>query len=245
MGWVDDTERNRAMGIRRNKTFVEQATEAVETAVETAREKAAPVIAEALEKASEVLAEAQEKAGPALADAKDKAGPMIADAADKARDRTVPLMTAGAAAAAKGAAAAADLAATKAAEGRDLAAAKAAELQGKQKKKHRLRTFLIFAGLATALGFVVKKLTSGSQQDNWQSSYTPTPPPSRTGSDTPIADAAAAASTEQADEGGAAPDEAISDAVEEQHEMTTPDQPAEVVDLAPGEEAAEQSYRKG
>jgi hypothetical protein len=222
------------MGIRRNKTFVEQATEAVESAYESARENLAPVIAEAMEMAEGAYEEAKEKAAPMVAEARDKA---------------VPLVAAGAAAAAKGAAAAADLAAQKAAEGRDLAAAKAAELDaagnGTGKKKHRLRTFILITGIAAALGFVVKKLTSGSGQDNWQSSYTPPPPPAAKASDTTIADAAAAASAEQGDdEGGASPDEAIADAVEEQHPVTTPDEPAEVVDLAPGEEAAEQSSRK-
>jgi hypothetical protein len=220
------------MGIRRNKTFVEQATEAVESAYESARENLAPVIAEAMEMAEGAYEEAKEKAAPMVAEARDKA---------------VPLVAAGAAAAAKGAAAAADLAAQKAAEGRDLAAAKAAELEtaGNGKKKHRLRTFILITGIAAALGFVVKKLTSGSGQDNWQSSYTPPPPPAAKASDTPIADAAAAASAEQGDdEGGASPDEAIADAVEEQHPVTTPDEPAEVVDLVPGEEAAEQSSRK-
>ena len=33
------------------------------------------------------------------------------------------------------------------------------------------------------------------------------------------------------DSGGASPDEAIADAVEEPHEVTTPDDPAEVVDV--------------
>jgi hypothetical protein len=219
------------MGIRRNKTIVEQATEAVEAAYESARENLAPVIAEAMEMAEVAFEDAKEKAAPVVADARAKA---------------VPLMAAGAAATAKGAAAAADLASQKAAEARDLADAKAAQLEGTGKKKHRFRTFVIFAGVAAALGFVVKKLTSGSGQDNWQSSYTPPPPPkpAETASDTPIADAAAAASAEQADEGGASPDEALSDAVEEQHPVTTPDEPAEVVDLAPGEEPVEKQSRK-
>jgi hypothetical protein len=53
---------------------------------------------------------------------------------------------------------------------------------------------------------------------------------------TPIADAAAASTvTEGADEGGAGPDEALADAVEEQHEVTTPDEPADVVDVDAGE----------
>jgi hypothetical protein len=35
------------------------------------------------------------------------------------------------------------------------------------------------------------------------------------------------------DSAGASPDEALSDAVEEPHEVTTPDEPAEVVDVEP------------
>jgi hypothetical protein len=211
------------MGIRsNNKTFVEQATEAFEAAYD----KAAPVIADAMEKADSALEEAKEKAAPMVAEAKD---------------RTAPLVAAGAAAAIKGAAAAADAASQKAAEGRDLAQAKAAELDGSAKKKHRLRTFLLLTVVAAGLGFVVKKLTAGSGQDNWQSSYKPPPAPKAT--DTPIADAAAAASAEQGDdEAGASPDEAIADDADQEHPVTTPDEPAEVVDL--GEKSAEKSSGK-
>jgi hypothetical protein len=168
------------------------------------------------------------KAGPTLADARDKASPLIAQ---------------GAVLAAEKASQAADLAAEKAARGKELAATKAAELTGRPKKKHRLRKLLLITGLAALAGFVAKKLRSGDQQ-NWQSSYTPAPTPAPRAAttadsgatDTPIADAAAAASTEPADEGGAGPDEALADAVEESHDVTTPDEPAEIVDLEPGEE---------
>jgi hypothetical protein len=173
-----------------------------------------------------------------LADAKAKAGPTVADA----RDKAAPLLVQSAALAAERAAAAADLAAQKAAAGRDLAAAKAEELKRQQKKTHRLRNFLVFGGLVALLGFVAKKLRGGDRE-NWQSSYTPTPPPAparSTTSETPIADAAAAASVEEAaDEGGAGPDEALADAVEESHPVTTPEDPAEVVDLQPDEAATE------
>ena len=64
------------MGIRRNKTMIEQAADYVEAAVESAREKAGPAIADAIE-----------KAGPMLADAKDKAAPVIADAPRQGRAR--------------------------------------------------------------------------------------------------------------------------------------------------------------
>jgi hypothetical protein len=209
------------MRIRRKKTLIEQAADYVEAAVETARDKAGPI-----------LADARVKAAPAIADARDKAAPVIADA----RAKAAPLLAQSAAIASERAAAAMELAAERAAAGRDAASAKAAELRGQPKKKHRLRKLLVFSGLAAALGFVVKKFTSSSDDDTWKSTYTPTPPASNA-SETPIFDAAQAASDEPVanDEGGAAPDEAIADAVEEQHPVTTPDEPADVVAVEPDE----------
>jgi hypothetical protein len=192
------------------------------------------ILEQAADYVEAALDTAVEKAGPILADAKDtavaKAGPALVDARDKAS----PLIAQSAA-----------LAAEKAAQGKDLAAAKAAEIAGKPKKKHRLRKFLLLTGLAAAIGFVVKRMQSGDNE-NWQSSYTPPPPPrdaDRT--DTPIADAAVAAATEGADEGGAGPDEALADAAEESHAVTTPDEPADVVDLENAEEAAANKPGKG
>ena len=212
------------MRIRRNKTILEQAADYVEAAVDSAVEKAGPILADAKEKAGTAIADAREQAGPVLVDARDKAAPLIAQSAA--------------------------LAAEKAAQGKEVATAKAAEITGKPKKKHRLRKLLLITGIAAALGIVAKKLTAKGDQDNWQSSYTPTPPPrdaDRT--DTPIADAAAAnaaaATTEGADEGGAAPGEALADAAEESHDVTTPDAPAEVVDLDASEEAAANKGGKG
>ena len=225
------------MRIRQKKTILEQAADYVEAAVE----KAGPILADAKERAESVLADAREQAGPAFADAKDsladardkavaKAGPALVDA----RDKATPLIAQGAALAAEKASQAADLAADKAAQGKQLAATKAAELTGKpQKKKHPLRRLLVLTGIAALVGFAVKKMQSKGDQESWQSTYT-----APTASSTPIADAAAAASAEGADEGGAGPDEALADAVDEEHEVTTPDEPAEVVDLAPGEEPA-------
>ncbi len=230
------------MGIRRKKTLLQQAADYVEAAVDTAREKAGPVLADARDKAGPVLADAREKAGPAWADAKDKAGPVLADA----REKAAPLIAQGAAIASERASAAADLAAEKAATGRDLAAAKAAELKSTPKKKHRLRKLLLITGVAALLGFVAKKMQGGSEKDNWQSSYTPTPAPAprdADATDTPIADSLVGDSL-VGDEGGAAPDEAIADAVEEEHPVTTPDEPADVVELEPGEEPVEKPSPK-
>jgi hypothetical protein len=236
MGWDDETRGSTAMGIRRNKTILEQAADYVDTVVETAREKAGPAIADAFDKAGPMLTDAKDKAGPALVDAKDKAVPYLVDAKDKA----TPYVAAGLAAAATQASQAADYAAEKAADLK-------AEVTGEPRKKHRLRNILVVTGIAALLGFIAKKLSSGGDQDNWQSSYTPPAPPrdaDRT--DSPIGDAAAAAVvTEGADEGGAGPDEALADAAEESHDVTTPDDPAEIVDLEQNEEAATNKSAKG
>jgi hypothetical protein len=219
------------MGIRRKQTILEQAADYVEAAVD----KAGPILADAKERAGSALADARDQAGPVLADAKAKAAPALADARDKAS----PLI-----------AQAAELAAEKASQGKELASAKAAELTGKPKKKHRVRKLLIFTGIAAALGFLAKKLTSGDDKENWQSSYTPTPPPPARPSETPLADAAPSSeATDDSsdagdDQGGAGPDEALADAAEESHEVTTPDEPADVVDVSPGEEPVEKKAAK-
>ena len=164
------------------------------------------------------------------------------------RSRAVGRIAQSAAAASERASAVADLAAEKAAAGREIATAKANELRGKPQKKHRVRTLLLITGVAALLGFVAKKLQSGSDKDNWQSSYTPTPAPAPArATDTPIFDAAQAAAVDEPtseDEGGASPDEAIADATDELHPVTTPDEPADVVDLEPGQEPVEKPSSK-
>lgn len=214
------------MANRGNKTLIEQASDYVEAAVE----KAGPILADAKEKAEAALAEAREQAGPALADAKAKAGPTLVDA----RDKATPLIAQSAALAAEKASQVADIAAEKAAQSKEATAAKAAELSGEPKKKHRLRKLLIITGIAAALGFVAKKLRDGADKENWQSSYSPTPPPADV----------AATSVEGDDEGGAGPGEALADAAEESHEVTTPDEPADVVALEPGDKPAAKKSSK-
>jgi hypothetical protein len=213
------------MGIRRKKTLLQQAADYVEAAVDTAREKAGPALADARDKAGPILADAKDKAGPVLTDARGKAGPLIAQGAAIASER---------------ASAAASLAAEKASAGQELATAKAAELRGQPKKKHRLRKLFLLSGVAALLGFLYQKARAGSESDNWQSSYTPTPAPRPSAAATPVSDGDPTAD----DEGGAGPDDAIADAVEEQHPVTTPDEPAEIVELAQTEESAEKPAPK-
>lgn len=227
------------MRIRHKKTLIEHAADYVETgmsqleaAVATAREKAGPMIADARDKAGPVLADVRDKAGESLSDARVKAGPILSDA----RDKATPLIAQGAAFAADRASTGASLAAEKAAVGRDLAVSRANELRGKPEPKGgKLKKLLLITGVVALAGLVAKKMKAKDATDGWQSSYNPAPapvPPSDS-SDTPIFDAAQAASDDEVpdDEAGATPDEAISDAVEDEHPVTTPDEPADVVEL--------------
>ena len=170
-----------------------------------------PQVGSAVASALDAAEEFYEKtARPALVDAKEKAGPALTDA----REHAAPLV-----------AQAADKAGDLAAQAKEAADAQVASLRGEEKKKgSKLKKVAIFAAIAGAVGFVARKLQGSSQGDNWQSSYVPTPAPTPT----PVTD----------DAGAAGPDEALSDATDEPHAVTTPDDPAEVVDLeAPVEDA--------
>jgi hypothetical protein len=204
------------MGFRKKKSLIDQAGDYVEQVKPHAEAAIVSAYDFVQETVVPALADAREKAGPALADARDKAAPVIADA----RAKAAPVIAAGAAKAAGRAAAA-----------RDLADAKVAELKGeKPKKKGRVRKIVLFAGVAAGVALAAKKLQGGGQSDNWQSSYNPSPAPAP-----PSTPPAAPAGVD--DTGGASPDEALSDAVEAPHPATTPDQPAEVVDLEEGRDS--------
>jgi cell division septum initiation protein DivIVA len=209
------------MGLRKKKSlidrandYVESAKPQIESAVASAKDRATPLLSEARDKAAPVISDARGKAAPYIADARDRVGPVVADARLKAG----PVIAEGAAVAADKAALGAALAAEKAALGRDLASAKAAELRKEGKK------LLLLGGLAAAAGVAYKKFSGQSTSDNWQSSYTPAPAPS--------SDASRPVATEPGDDtGGSSPDEALADATGEPHPVSTPDDPAEVVDL--------------
>lgn len=219
-----------------------EARERTKPLIAEAREKAAPVLEKAgpvLEKAGPRLAEAREKAGPILADARDKAGPMLADAREKAapavaeaRERfateVVPVVTAALAAANE---ATEDVREEGLKRGRAAVAALRGEVEP-PKKKHRVRTGLLVVGLGGAVALVAKKLSDRQASTAWQSAYTPPAP-------APAAEPTTAAGTPGAhrapesadDEAGASPDVAVADSAAEPHTPTTPDNPAEEVDL--------------
>ncbi|MEI2715327.1 MAG: hypothetical protein V9G04_19060 [Nocardioides sp.] len=229
------------MGFRRKKTFLEQASD---------------FAGSALESIEEALSTAKEQAAPALVDLKEKArttatdtvAPAAAEAKDRAKESLAPLLAAAAETAREKAKEGATLAADQAAAGRDLAAAKLAEVKGEPEPKGgRVKKFLLLTGLVALGGVIFKTLRNQKSADNWQSSYVPPAPPPA-----PAAATAAAGTTSTAaqsptdgladplndplpgasdDPGGAGVDEALSDAAEAPHDVTTPDDPAEEVDV--------------
>jgi hypothetical protein len=231
------------MALSKNKSLLDQASDYIEQV----RPQVEAAVASTLEAAEEfyentarpALLDAKDKAGPALADAREKAAPYVAEARDRAasalsdaRDQAAPLVAQGAAKASELAAQASE----KAAQAKEAADAHVASLRGEEKKKgSKLKKVAIFAALAAAIGFVARKLQSSGKADNWQSSYVPTPAPA------PTEAGAAGASSATNDAGAAGPDEALSDAADEPHAVSTPDAPAEVVDLeSPVEDASKQ-----
>ncbi len=180
--------------------------------VETARDKAAPYLADARQKAGPVLTEARDKA-------RDKAGPAISDARQRLATEVLPMIAA--------AVAAADEATEEArTESKKRGKAAMAALKGDvepPKKKHRLRKLLLVLGLGGLLAAVAKKLADRPATTTWQSAYTPTPDPEG---------GAHRAEDEADDQGGSSPDVVAADNAAEPHATTTPDNPAETVDVS-------------
>ena len=222
------------MALRKKKSLLDQASDYIDQV----RPQVESAVASALDAAEEFY---ENTARPALADAKDKAGPALADARDKAaaalvdaRAQAAPIVAQGAAKASELAAQASEMAAEKAVQAKEAADEQVANLRGDGKKKGggKLKKAALFAAVAGVIAVVARKLQGRGKADNWQSSYVPTPAPA------PSAPSAPSAPTDDA--GAAGPDEAMADAAETPHRVTTPDQPAEVVDLeSPVEDAAE------
>jgi hypothetical protein len=241
--------------LRKKKSLVDRAVDSASDAVDAALPVIENALAQVREQVREVSKEAAEGALDLAKETKTKAAPLIADGkqlaaeiAEATKEVAIPKAKTAMAA---GAAGAAELAAS----GKEIAAAKIAEVKGEEpaKKGGRLRKLLVFGSIAAALGFVYRKMRSNQQADNWQSSYTPPTagttssttsattggahlapgvgPDEPIATDDPMAKRAAEETAVGDDPGGASPDEAIADAVDEPHEPTTPDNPAEVVEV--------------
>jgi hypothetical protein len=246
--------------IDRAHDYVEQLSETVlpqlESAWEQAVDKAGPALSDARDKATPLIAE-----GRALASEKASVGAALAaEKAAEARTKAAPLLAEARATAAEKASVGAALAAEKAATSRDLAAAKVAEMRGVEPEPQgsKLKKVLLLGGLLAIGGVIFGKLRQ-KQDDSahWQSTYTPpappTPPapadataaaapvtPATTSQGDPLTDPLEEVTADDVvtaeppatdDVGGGAPGEAISDSVEEAHEPTDPDQPAEIIDI--------------
>ena len=236
----------------------DQLTETVipqlESAWEQAVDKAGPALTDARDKATPLIEEGRARAAEAAT-----AGAAVAAAkAGEAREKAAPLLADYRASAAERASAGAAIAAERAASGRDAAIAKANELRGiePEPKGGKLKKVLLLGGLLAIGGVIFSKLKAKQDESaNWQSTYVPPAPPK------PAAPAAApvtpATTTVDPDAdplndpieevtaddvvtadppatddiGGGAPGEAISDSVEEAHDATTPDEPAEIIDI--------------
>jgi F0F1-type ATP synthase membrane subunit b/b' len=220
--------------------LVDQLTEAREQAapyvkdakerLSDARDQAAPYVQDARDQAAPYvkdvksrLADARDQAAPLLADARDQAAPYVEDARDRLS---------------KGAAAAVAAATPVVVEAQRRGDLAAAALKGEPvKRKGSKKKYFVFAGLLGLGAIVVQKLRSGGESANWQTSYSPStapaappapPSPSTPAAGTHLADVATD-SPASGDPVGATPGEALSDAVEEPHPVTTPDAPAEDV----------------
>ena len=239
------------MGLRTKKSLVDQAidqandvVDALRPHVESAYGQARDFVQDtAIPALADARDTARDKAGPVLVDARDKAVPVLVDARDTAREKAAPLVADARAKAVPLVASGAALAGEKATAARALAEAKVAQVKGEEpQKRSKIKTLLVLTAVTGGIAVAAKKLQGGAQKDNWQSSYTPkpaTPAPTSTtthpvtGSPLTSSPAASPAASPVVDPGGAGPDEAIADAVDAPHPVTTPDEPAEVVHIDP------------
>lgn len=201
------------MGVRKQKNLIEKATEVADQVL--------PQVEAAFDHAVERAQEGVHQAAPLIAQGRVAAGEKIT----KGKVAAAPLVAQGKVAATGALAHALDVAAHAAESTQHFAEEHAAALkeQPSQKKGGKLRKILLVTGLLAVVGVVAKKLSGGREEAKWQSATSPTPPPPAPRPKR-VAD----------DAGGADPAEALSDATDTPHAVTTPDAPASVVDVPAG-----------
>jgi hypothetical protein len=187
-------------------------------------DKVAPTVESARDKAAPLIADARDKAAPLVADARDKAGPALAAGKERLTTDVLPVITAAIVAAGE---ATEDVRGETKKRGKAAVAALKGEVEAPEKKTHRVRKALILLGLGGIIAAVAKKLSDRPATTAWQSSYTPTPSAPAAASGT-----SGGAHKADNDQGGASPDVAAADAAAEPHEATTPDNPAETIDVS-------------
>lgn len=195
------------MGVRKQKSMIEKASETAADVVEQVR----PQVESAAARATELAQEGMKQAAPKIEQGKVLAGAALVQALDAAAD-----------------------AAESAHQFAEEKAVAAGVIEDKTPKKKggKLRKVVLFGGLVAAIGVVAKKLNDQKEANKWQPASTPSTPTPSGGSHS--AGAAAGAATAD-DPAGADPAEALSDATDAPHAVTTPDDPADVVDVPPVE----------
>jgi hypothetical protein len=162
-----------------------------------------------------------------LAELAETVLPSIGAAIESVADKAVPILRDGR-----------KIAKKKTRELRQAVATAAAPAPEPKKEKGSMFKKLVLLGALVALGgFVAKKVKGQQAEGNWQSAYVPSPQPSpvprHAATISEPAAAAAPADAAPDDLAGATPDEALSDRAETPHADTTPDNPLEVVEIAP------------
>jgi hypothetical protein len=228
----------------RKDTLVEQAqdlvsdiSDAIAPHVERAKDELGPRLADAKDNLGPKIADAKDQLAPRIAEARDQAAPYVESAREKFVKDVVPAVQ-------QAVSDAKDQAGPVVEEAKRRGSLAADALKGEpvKKKGGKKKKFFLFAALAGAGAFVFKKLRGGdSEATNWQTSYAPKPapaaPPAPPSPSAPMAGSHAAdtpvdSSTSAGDPTGANPGETLADATEEPHPVTTPDAPAEDVDVA-------------
>lgn len=165
-----------------------------------AQDRISPHVESAVDMAKERLFDAKDHVLPFVEEARDRIAPIVEDAKDKAQD-VLPSKADVTAGAGKAAA--------------KLSKDKASSDSG---SGGVLKKLLFATGLGGLAFLVVRRLSGGSSEPQWQSTVPPRPTTVPT-------------TTTARDVAGASPGEAASDSVETAHVPTTPDAPAETVKL--------------
>jgi hypothetical protein len=243
------------MPLRKNKTLLDKTIDQASDVVDATLPVIATAVSQAMDQVVELSKDTRDKTAPLVEETKSLAGEIAQATREVAIPKAKATALAGAKVSADKAAEVAELAAAKATQ-----VAEAAEAASEpDKPSHKIRNTIIVGSLIAAAGYAASKMRARRATDNWQSSYTPPPAPSTTtsatggttsgvtgsaggahlapgvGPDQPVGTDDPMAARAADDSGGASPDEAIADAVEEPHPATTPDDPAEVVDIEPSE----------
>lgn len=171
-------------------------------------EKIAPAVEKAREEVAPRVAEARDQLAPKVAGLRDQVDAKVTPTLEQARDRVQGNVHHYVADARQQAQTLRDEA-----ERRGTLAAAALKGEDVKKPAGKGKKLLVLAALVAA-GVVVARQLAGGQQDNWQSSYTPSPAPTPRPAPT-----------------GSTPGESIADSAEQPHPVTTPDDPAETVEV--------------